>query len=84
MVVGGYTLDLYCDAEDSWMDRTMQFNHHYAMGFQGFGTDQFTGETQAECRAQAKKKGWLIERGGMRAMCPICRRAGRVLPPLEG
>ena len=53
---GCYTLDLYCDNPDC--DR------------KGFGPDQYTAETGATCRRNARQRGWLITAD--RQLCPAC------------
>jgi hypothetical protein len=77
MVVGGYSLDLYCDFPDeSW-------DHRGNAQFAGYGRADFAAESGPEARAQAKRAGWKIDRGQMRAICPTCQKAGRVLPAIE-
>lgn len=84
MVVGGYTLDLYCDFPDESQSVNEQWEHRGSARHPGPGFEQFThSENGAGARRQAKKAGWLIERGGMRALCPWCIKRGRVLPPLD-
>lgn len=50
MIVGCYTLDLYCDNADS-LHTWHELN---AM------PHQFTGDTRQYCYRQARKKGWTI------------------------
>ena len=79
MVVGGYTLDLYCDFPDD-----KQWEHMGGAQYPGPGVQQFVhAENGAGARKAAKKAGWKIERGGMRALCPWCIARGRVLPDLN-
>ena len=57
MIVGGYTLDLYCDSEKC------------PVGFKA-GRWSFTGPTKARCMREARKGGWKIRLG--KAICPKC------------
>ena len=72
MIVGCYSIDLYCDNYDEihWKGRDdhghewREFPHTY------------TGKTRGECIAQARKHGWLVndrlEDDGGRQLCPKC------------
>lgn len=64
MIVGGYSLHLYCDSEreckairESWMTPT-------------FG--EFEGTNEADCNRQAKRRGWKIRNG--KCFCPLCSK----------
>jgi hypothetical protein len=77
VIIGGYSLDLYCDFYDeSW-------KHRGTAQFPGEGTADFAAESGPSARALAKLAGWKIERGLRRALCPSCQKAGRILPPIE-
>lgn len=59
MIVGGYSLDLYCDKENHehlWNE----FPHKY------------TGEFGSDCRAQARRDGWKLK--AYVAICPKCAK----------
>jgi len=56
MMVGSYTLDLYCDNTECPSGRT--------------GPRQFVAELGATCRREARDAGWLI--GPDRVLCPSC------------
>lgn len=56
MIAGCYTLDLYCDNPDC--------------ASQGTGPDQYTAETGATCRRNARQRGWIITDD--RQICPAC------------
>ena len=58
MIVGCYTLDLYCDLE-SEEHEYKEFPH------------EFTHEFGSRARAEARKVGWILRRNGM-AICPKC------------
>ncbi len=82
MVIGGYTLDLYCDFPDENIHQ--QWEHMGSSQYPGPGAQQFVhAENGAGARKLAKQAGWKIERGGMRALCPWCIKRGRILPPLD-
>ena len=62
---GCYVLHVYCDdpGHTLWRD--------------GFPEWEYTGETRAECRRQAKRDGWKYRKDGT-TICPACaRRAAR-------
>ena len=58
MYIGGYQLDLYCDAESS--------NHVYREF-----PHQVVGDTFAQCRRKAQHEGWVFKRDGT-VLCPKC------------
>lgn len=59
MIVGCYTLDLYCDREEG------EPQH----GFREF-PHQFTGHTEGDCMQDARARGWRFRDGA--AYCPKC------------
>lgn len=61
-VVGGYTLDVYCDHEND--------DHEHSAFWPG-RVDTFYGETKGECMRAARRRGWTIRRDHT-ATCPIC------------
>ena len=69
MIVGGYTLDLYCD------NKSTQHAHGWIdindVG-RGKFPKQFTGRTYTGCAAEARRNGWKIK--GDVAICPDCRQ----------
>ena len=67
VMVGGYTLDLYCDNPKCK-------NHIDKKNLRYDGPDQFTGETFSQCKRKAKKGGWVFSDDGT-ILCPRC--AGR-------
>ena len=84
MVVGGYRLDLYCDFPDESLSPKEQWEHRGSAQYPGAGFGQFAhAENGAGARRAAKKAGWKIERGGMRALCPWCIERGRALPDMN-
>lgn len=62
MIVGCYTMDLYCDASDHKSVATRR------------GGWQYTGETAGECKRKAKADGWKFHRDG-EVSCPECAKA---------
>lgn len=61
MEVSGYTMDLYCDHEK---------HGDLPYVLQRYG-GQFTGETNASCKRDAKALGWIFRCEGER-ICPFC------------
>jgi hypothetical protein len=66
VIVGGYTLHLYCDAPG-----------HVRQAHAGGPDAESCAETGARCRAMARKAGWKLDRKAGRAICPKCRRRAR-------
>ena len=70
MIVGGYTLDLYCDRKDCVHAYNPEWNPR-----------EYIGEHGSSCRAQARRDGWLLSRvhdGG--ATCPECKHKAPAPP----
>jgi len=68
VIVGCYTLDLYCDhPHDQEIDNNQE---HY-----GDHLAQFTGRTETGCIQRARAAGWSINKSADRVMCPRHRRA---------
>lgn len=73
MIVGGYDLHLYCElvavrrgeAEDALGHSYDEFPH------------MFNGPNARNCYTQARRRGWLLQLGNGRAICPRCKQAGR-------
>lgn len=65
MIVGCYSLDLYCEKAAAGVH---SHHPHHVSG----SPAQFTGETGGECRAQARKKGWHLDLANGRAICHKC------------
>lgn len=61
---GGYDLHLYCDHASDEHD-LLEFPH------------EFYAETGAECRREAREKGWKINQDGT-ATCPKCVQRHRI------
>ena len=60
MIVGGYSLHLYCD----YCNRNVGFSSNHP--------DEFAAETGGECRKQARKRGWQMDWSNGIAKCPTC------------
>jgi hypothetical protein len=74
MIVGGYSLDLYCDNEDKHIildDGTYYFKPDTVAWIPI--KHQFSNETYANCVKQAKKEGWLVYRNINKCLCKYCR-----------
>ena len=65
MIIGGYTLDLYCDKAKIMHDPIHTFDEF---------PHQFTGHTHSQCVKQARDKGWLL--GRKMDLCPKCSGKG--------
>ncbi len=66
MIVGCYTMDLYCA---NWHDKDPSTCVGVSPGY----APQFTGQTEAQCKRQARKAGWKFSRWD--AICPACAKA---------
>lgn len=77
MIVGCYTMDLYCD-EQGCKNATAR---HTSDG-RGAPPGQFYGETAGECRRAARRAGWKLSRrdGQGHASCPLHRVPPRACP----
>lgn len=64
MIVGGYTLDLYCDTENPAHD----LRENYAKDKTSVG-----GIDQADAVKKARAWGWTINWHTMQARCPLCK-----------
>lgn len=74
MIVGCYSLDLYC-ARDKISNgpEAGTATHPY-----DYFPHQYTGTNERDCRAQARKRGWRFYGG--EAYCPLCERGKRNSP----
>lgn len=60
MIVGCYTMHLYCDGPRKHDYGTMPL--------------ELVGETEGACFARARKHGWRIDKHVHKAYCPACRK----------
>lgn len=67
MIVGCYTLDLYCDDPE----------HARPIGMLIGAPFQYTGRTRTGCVQEAKADGWKLQDRADRAICPACARRRR-------
>lgn len=74
MIVGCYSLDLYCD---SGVRRPYGTPGH--SGHDG-GAVTYTGHTYAQCAKQAKQDGWRLDNGNRTCLCPICAKEFKKVP----
>lgn len=72
MIVGCYTLDLYCDGASDCRNRKAQYDGSESMR----PPARYIGETGSECRTQARKDGWLLNLKYQTAICRKCAKAG--------
>ncbi len=70
-IVGGYTLDLYCDNSNIIKGKITDGIHQY----NEFPHIYFS-ELGSECRSEARKEGWILKRNG-NAICPKCNKMGK-------
>lgn len=65
MVIGGYTLDLYCDCKACAAITSLTEYRSEATGFR-----QFAGQTNAECMRNAMKRGWKFYNNRTKCFAP--------------
>jgi len=79
VITGCYDLMLYCDVPDcnrgNYGGGSTPGQHAY-----GAGHGEFTAETGASCRKQAKKRGWKLNLRTGAAICPLCAKEGKKAP----
>ena len=72
MIVGSYTLHLYCDNEDRDQHRGGYYDfdacEHFPIEYVADGPNSYS-----LVRKAAKKEGWLLKRDGT-AICPKCNK----------
>ena len=68
MIVGCYTLDLYCRHQTSKFDETHKLEGY--INFIAFPA-QYTGPTEADCKKQARRRGWVFGKD-RDATCRLC------------
>jgi hypothetical protein len=69
MIVGGYSLNLYCDAENHPEYHKMTLEQRRNPDLE---PGEFYGETASQCRKQARKAGWRINLVEQTVICPFC------------
>lgn len=74
MITGCYDMHLYCRHENLPLSYVMDYED-CPLGHHRYGEfpHQFTGRTEGDCKAQARKRGWKFSKGD--ATCPRCARA---------
>lgn len=63
MIVGCYSIDLYCDGE-------------YRHGYQE-DMAQFADADESRCYRQARRAGWVVNTREQKAYCPTCAKLRR-------
>jgi hypothetical protein len=74
MIVGGYTLDLYCDKKEN--HTILESSGYYLrqeIGDYIYIGNQFVGETYGECVKEARGAGWLVNRSKNKCLCKYCK-----------
>ena len=61
MIVGCYSLDLYCDNEDAHKGEYPTFSF------------ESTGRSRAQCLRAAKRAGWAVDIRKRTVRCPKCK-----------
>ncbi len=77
MIVGCYSLELYCDkaANDTDIHGSPQDPIHKYREF----PEIFTGNRRQDCERQARKRGWLINNATGVCLCPRCSGKKKVM-----
>jgi hypothetical protein len=75
MIVGGYTLHLYCDhpGHNGW---SYEGKHYVRTEHNPHGEhlqDEFAGNNERDARANARAWGWVFQRE-RRVICPFCAK----------
>lgn len=68
MIVGGYTLDLYCDGA---RHKELHPEKYDSVDESFFGVDF------SDCRKQARAKGWVFKNDKNTVVCRVCSEAGK-------
>ena len=69
MIVGGYSLDLYCE---NWAVPPDEVTDRCGHKCREDGVDSFVGHNRAECVRAARRVGWRINFAKGTAYCPLC------------
>lgn len=64
MIVGGYTIHLYCD------DPRHDAEYILSLGRAEYLDATFNGNTYNDCARQARKKGWILSHNRQSCICP--------------
>ena len=70
MIIGGYTLHLYCDDEGHADKYPDEDNAPTEMG-------EYSGNNAGATRRLARRAGWGVDLKNDKATCPACRRRHR-------
>lgn len=75
MIVGCYTMDLYCEVHysENEMEKVYAFAKRNLM-YRHNKVHQFTGPTEANCNKQARADGWKLDLKTGQCWCPIHRQ----------
>lgn len=69
MIVGCYTMDVYCDNGNAVPGMTGDGPGDSGHDFDDRGFAQSTGRTEGECKRALRARGWRFSRDG-RVLCP--------------
>lgn len=76
MIVGCYTVHLYCDFGKEGKRKGDSYKLHG--GIEAYKLEhvmEFTGRTEGACFKEARKRGWRIYKAQGKAKCPSCSSA---------
>lgn len=73
MIIGGYSLHLYCDTGNAEPDMAKGAPAVEVHGYLNGGFGEFGGHNEAEAKREAKAAGWTFKAGGF-VYCPRCSR----------
>ena len=75
MIVGAYTVDLYCDDPKHGEQATFSSGViHVRVSDTNWAplSNQFSAQTERECLRQARQAGWIFKRN-REVICPLCK-----------
>lgn len=73
MIVGGYSLHLYCDTDGCKNQNARPTQDSTGAAAPG----EFNGDTKNECVKAARRRGWSLSFLTGRATCPDCPKPAR-------
>jgi hypothetical protein len=72
MIVGAYTLLLYCDNKDKHTH--LESGRYYLIENWIYICNEFIGETYSEAVKDAREYGWLVNRNKDKCLCKYCKK----------
>jgi hypothetical protein len=71
MLVGCFTLDLYCDDPRHTQASVAGMTQEQYQTYMSNSPGQFTGERRSDCYREARRCGWVIKPLSHKAYCPL-------------